>query len=367
VDETNTSEALAIEPTRAPMCTPIPLTFAADRLYLAGVEPGTDLEAQRSNRVDDRSGASQSARGAVERRKEPVPRRIDLNSSVAPDQRADRIVMTLKQLPPRSVTQCGRPPRRSHDIGEEHRGEHAIERGLFSRDRPHEALHFVEEHFWFRVFDGEVVAGEFHIGRSGDPLRQETFADHVSGPLHEVARTGDREHERRGLHAPEEGPDIDRAQRVMERERGGGGRCVPKVLRESFDESCLLSERRYLCIDPFLSDLDRPPASFDVRPLSQVALFRLSDRIVGSPRAPRVRSAQDECLDTSGTGCGEEHCQGTAADVAQDDGSFGPDRIEDRAKILCTFPRSGVGVRSERPDPRMSNRIRRENEASPSK
>ena len=81
-----------------------PTDFAIDHLDLAGVEPGTDLQTERSNRADDRSRAPHAARWAVERSEEPVPRRVDFDPSVAPDQSANRFVMTGEQLPPRLVT-----------------------------------------------------------------------------------------------------------------------------------------------------------------------------------------------------------------------------------------------------------------------
>ena len=50
-----------------------PTDLAVDRLDLAGVEPGPDLETQRPNGVDDRSRAPHAARRAVERGEEPIP------------------------------------------------------------------------------------------------------------------------------------------------------------------------------------------------------------------------------------------------------------------------------------------------------
>ena len=59
-----------------------PADLAAHLLALTGVEARPDLEPERANRVDDRRGAADGARGPVEGGEETVAGRLDLRAAV---------------------------------------------------------------------------------------------------------------------------------------------------------------------------------------------------------------------------------------------------------------------------------------------
>ena len=84
--------------------------------------------------------APDRSRWAVEGREEPVPGGIDLDPSVSTEQRADHCVMALHQVFPRSIAGPGRALGRAHDVGEQDRREHPVERSLVLAQVLHEIL-----------------------------------------------------------------------------------------------------------------------------------------------------------------------------------------------------------------------------------
>src|SRR5438067_6035212 len=100
--------------------------LVADSLALGGVDAGTYVEPEQRRRVLDRAGAADRARGAVERRHEPVAGRVDLDAAEALKLTPDRLVVPLEQLAPAAVAECDGSLGRSDDVGEENRGEDAI-------------------------------------------------------------------------------------------------------------------------------------------------------------------------------------------------------------------------------------------------
>src|SRR5512134_1034060 len=83
--------------------------IAVDRLDLARVAAGSDLEAQRSNRVHDRLRAPHGAGGSIERREEPIPGRVDLPALIAGEEPSDQVVVRLEQLLPSAVVELSCP------------------------------------------------------------------------------------------------------------------------------------------------------------------------------------------------------------------------------------------------------------------
>jgi hypothetical protein len=59
-----------------------PADLAVDRLDLADVHPGANLEVERADGLDDRLRAPNGAGGTVERREEAVTRGVDLDAVV---------------------------------------------------------------------------------------------------------------------------------------------------------------------------------------------------------------------------------------------------------------------------------------------
>jgi hypothetical protein len=117
-----------------------PADLAVDRFDLPRVQACSDLEPQRLHPFRDGLGAPNPTRRSAERREESVSRGIDLVPSVPGKHRADHRVMMLQELSPLSIAELGRRGGRAHDVGEQNRGQHAVEPGLFLDQLAHETL-----------------------------------------------------------------------------------------------------------------------------------------------------------------------------------------------------------------------------------
>src|SRR5207253_4344765 len=96
------------------------------QLALAGVEAGTDLEAERLHVLDQRAGTLDRAARAIECGEEAVPRSVDLVAVKLIQPAADEGMMALEERTPRRVPDLGRMLRRADDVGEQHRREDAF-------------------------------------------------------------------------------------------------------------------------------------------------------------------------------------------------------------------------------------------------
>jgi|SRR5271166_1817376 len=99
--------------------------FAAD-LALAGVQPGTHLDAERLHRVAKRHRAADRSLRAVEHREETVTRRVHLAAPKANELRPDDGVVRVEQGMPVTVADLPSPARRVHDVGEKHCGDSTL-------------------------------------------------------------------------------------------------------------------------------------------------------------------------------------------------------------------------------------------------
>ncbi len=103
-----------------------PADVVAADLALAGVQSGADLDAEGVHCVANCHGAADRSLRAVERREEAVARGVHLTAAEAVSCDADDGVVRIEQGVPVAVAHLGGPPRRILDVGEKHRGEHAI-------------------------------------------------------------------------------------------------------------------------------------------------------------------------------------------------------------------------------------------------
>jgi len=96
------------------------------QLDLARVQTRPDGDARGAHRIADRHRAADAARGTVERRKKTVARGPHLPSPEPAQLRADDPVVLVEQRAPSLVAELRRLLRRSHDVREEDRGQHAL-------------------------------------------------------------------------------------------------------------------------------------------------------------------------------------------------------------------------------------------------
>jgi hypothetical protein len=122
--EVRISPAAAAPITRAAMCTARPPT-SSSQLHLAGVQAGSDADADPGELVAERSRALDGPSGPVEGGQDPITGGLDQPAAELLDQPAGQLVMDVQQLPPAPVAQCSGPLGRADDIGEQHRRQHA--------------------------------------------------------------------------------------------------------------------------------------------------------------------------------------------------------------------------------------------------
>src|SRR5207253_1434677 len=116
----------------------------AYQLDLAGVETGTDAEAERCNSVPDPTGAVDRAGRPVERGERSVTRRFDEPAAEALDVRTEELVMRLADELPRGVTQGRGALGGADDVGEENGREHTV-CSAGAANAGHELFDLVEE------------------------------------------------------------------------------------------------------------------------------------------------------------------------------------------------------------------------------
>ena len=121
-----------------------PRDLALVELALAGVDARADVEPELADALDDRLGAADRPRRAVEGREEAVAGRVLLLAAVARQLAADEGVVTLEQLAPGTVAELGRPRVEPDDVGEEHGREDRV-RNLGRRLAGDEPLDLVRD------------------------------------------------------------------------------------------------------------------------------------------------------------------------------------------------------------------------------
>ena len=107
-------------------------TDAADvvtaSLQLAGVDAGPDLQVELRDRGIDRASARDGTGRAVERGEDPVTRRLHEAAAVRRDLFGGDGIVVVEHATPRLVADRHGLLGRSHDVGEEHRGQHPLGR-----------------------------------------------------------------------------------------------------------------------------------------------------------------------------------------------------------------------------------------------
>src|SRR5215813_7133325 len=93
---------------------------------LAGVQTGTDLQADLPDRIADSASATDGPRGPVEGREEAVASGVDLGSAIMPQELADSGVMAVEKLPPTVVADRLELLGGTDNVGEQHGGKHAV-------------------------------------------------------------------------------------------------------------------------------------------------------------------------------------------------------------------------------------------------
>src|SRR4029078_2204895 len=99
----------------------------AMQFALAGMQSGTDVEAERTDAVPDRAGALDSTSGAVEGGEEAVAQRLHLLTPKAIELTARALVVPGEERPPAAVPSIGGAPRGVDYVGEHDRRQDPVE------------------------------------------------------------------------------------------------------------------------------------------------------------------------------------------------------------------------------------------------
>src|SRR5262249_62426301 len=126
------------------------------------MEPGSDLDPERTDAVADGAGAANRPRWSIERRQEAVPHRLDLSASMPFEFPPYDAVVRVEDRAPRTIAQRRGALGRADDGGEEHSGEHAGD--LRNRPAPREEPPELPEHrLGVAHSDDAVPARELHL------------------------------------------------------------------------------------------------------------------------------------------------------------------------------------------------------------
>jgi len=106
----------------------------AHELDLAGMNPSSNRDAESGDRSANRPRASNRTGGTVEHRKESIACRLYLAPSKTVQLQPHLMVMLQEQLAPGRIAKPPEMRGRVHDIGAQHRGEHAISVGRRRED-----------------------------------------------------------------------------------------------------------------------------------------------------------------------------------------------------------------------------------------
>src|SRR6266446_4491040 len=174
----------------------------APQLALAGVQAGADLEAERAHRLADGQRTAHRACGTVEGREEAVARRVNLPAAEAAQLLAYGGVVPLEQIAPGAVAEPRGVLRGAHDVGEQHRGQHAVV--VDHRARPgEELLDRCEHRLHVPGIEEVVVSRQLHELGTSDVLGKVAAVAHA-----DVAVAGAVQHEGRHADGLEDRPDV---------------------------------------------------------------------------------------------------------------------------------------------------------------
>ena len=311
----------------------MPASFPSINSHSPGVQSGPDLEPERRHRLRDCAGAANPRCRPVERREEPVARRVDLAAAEALELTSDDRVVTLDEVAPTLVADARGGLRGLDDVGEENGREHPIGFGA-AANSGQELLHLAEHRVGVADPGQVVAARELHDARAGD-----SRADHgrLVRRRHQVLAGGSPrcgavtetcvlpvEDERRDMDGREHRADVDLAVHPMQRDRCARARRVAEERAPPLPVTLVARQAR------------RRDRRVDrVRP----AVFDLPERLLEllardhPSSGPGERAVEHECERPLGMGRGEQRAHRAALGDTEQRRALGARRVHHRANV----------------------------------
>ena len=142
----------------------------AHHFALAGMQPCTNVDPEWAYFLRNRAGATNTARRAIESRKNAVPRCLDLMAAKASEIATDRGVMFVEEIMPAAIAKRGSFLGRANDVSKQNGGENPVHRDWRPRTGQKlldgiSDLHGVVADEWYVVFSRKL-----DIARAGNVL-----------------------------------------------------------------------------------------------------------------------------------------------------------------------------------------------------
>ena len=155
--------------------------IVAHDFALASVQPCTNVDPEWTYFLRNRTGATNTARWAIESRKNAVPCCLDLMAAKASEIATDRGVMFVEEIMPAAIAKRGSFLGRANDVSKQNGGENPVHRDWRPRTGQKlldgiSDLHGIVADEWYVIF-----SRKFDIARAGNVLGQITSTLHVDG------------------------------------------------------------------------------------------------------------------------------------------------------------------------------------------
>jgi hypothetical protein len=306
-----------------------PGDLVACELALAGVQPGSHLEAELGDGGPDRRGAADGADRPVEAGEEAVAGRIHLNPAEARKLPADGSVVLVQKLAPAAVAKLRHHLGRADDVREQYGRQHPIGLELFplsGSDLGAEPLDLGEERVRVADCRGEVAAGKLDKPGAGNLLGEVSSAANV-----EPRQLRAMQDERRYPDRPEHAADVDVEVHTHVIAHGAGAHAQAKGARERHPlvlGHIGITHRKHPSLVPI------PPRTDHLLDVLLLLAAGGKPRELGRAHQARRGVDQHEPFRALRIGGGEEHCERTALAESANDGPLRTGGVHHRPDVV---------------------------------
>ena len=272
-------------------------------------------------------GGEDRPRRAVEGREEPVTRRVELPSLEPRELSTNDRVMLLQELAPSRVSEARRQLRRTHDVGEQDRGKHALrlvpsaEARDEARGGPHRRAVDLVIHPGVDAAEGWQLD---HLG-SADAGRRVVPGSWQRRPWHDEGRYSD---------GREDVAHIELHGRAERRQGGAWTQAAAHVPDEPVDEVGLVRHLGSPLPGEVFEIVTRSPPCPHLRQLPPPVVLGLSPRVILRTDTLHSRVEEDEARATLRIGSREQDRDAGRGAAGPDDRALGADGVHDGPDVV---------------------------------